>query len=419
MIPLRFSSRLALVATAALMLAAVAAPAFAAPAAWQMVDIMLFPQQTGGVVVVSGELPETASLPAEGELAVPAGSQIQWVGEILGGPVSEDPDMAYTKRTVDGMDIYSFTLTKSRIAQVEIVAADAPAFDGTAYTSTLNWVSAQDVPEVRMAIQLPKGSQVVKTDEGANLAPGDETYSYYTRTVKDVKAGDALGLTVGYTVPAAPAAAPAPATSGTNAALPIILVLAGIGVAVLLLVMTRRKSPTQADGTEADSTEADDAPATGGSTAAVATADDSMPAEDDGSLAMETAPAGAGKRRAITLAFLGVIVVLVVVIAIQTTKPQQVGSTISQTFTPGDPCTRTTIALTVPGDTDPQTTANTLFAALRPVVGLNTATFDAETSSIDIGFCDSVTSEAVIRQALAPTGLVAEGGAAPAPVPAP
>ncbi|MDP2182988.1 MAG: hypothetical protein Q8K99_10530 [Actinomycetota bacterium] len=408
---MRFSSRFVLVATAVLLLAMVAAPAFAAPAAWQMVDVMLFPQQTGGVVVVSGELPTTASLPAEGELAVPAGSQIQWVGEILGGPTAEDPNMAYTKTTVNGMDVYSFTLTKSRVAQVEIVAADGPAFDGTAYTSTLNWVSAQDVPEVRLAIQLPKGSQVVATAEGATLAPGDETYNYYTKTVRGVKAGDALGLTVGYTVPAAPAGSAAPATTGTNPALPIILVLGGIAVAVLLLVMTRRKTPASSPDAEAP------AVALGEYAEVVERA--GLPPElpaDEEAPTPEHSRTGATARTKATAAIIGVIVILAVVIATQTTKPQQVGDTISQTFTPGEPCTVATIPLVVADGADPQATADALFAALKPMVGLNTATYNIKTSSIEVGFCDSETSEAVVRQALAATGLVAEGGA-PAPTP--
>lgn len=39
-----------------------------------------------------------------------------WIGEILGGPPAEDPQLPYVKTTVGDMDIYKFTLTKSRTA---------------------------------------------------------------------------------------------------------------------------------------------------------------------------------------------------------------------------------------------------------------------------------------------------------------
>lgn len=42
-----------------------------------------------------------------------------WIGEILGGPPVEDPQLPYVKTTVCDTDIYKFTLTKSRTAQFD------------------------------------------------------------------------------------------------------------------------------------------------------------------------------------------------------------------------------------------------------------------------------------------------------------
>ena len=93
---------------------------FAAPATWERVDVTQHSEQGGGVLLVSGELPATASLPADAQLSVPAGSGLQWIGEILGGASADDPELKFTKTTVNGNDLYRFTLTKSRTAQIEV-----------------------------------------------------------------------------------------------------------------------------------------------------------------------------------------------------------------------------------------------------------------------------------------------------------
>lgn len=388
------------VAAAFVLLAFSATPALAAPATWQFVDITLFAPESGGVMVLSGELPPSTPLPAEVELAVPAGLQLQWVGEVLGGPVSEDPTLEYTTTTVDGLDVYRFTLTTARTGQVEVLTPGSTAFDGTNYTATIGWKSTQDVPEVRLGVQVPQGATLVSESPGASLQPGDATNSYYTKTIPSVKAGDALDLAVGYNAPATPASAAVPPASGTNPALPIILILAVIAIALVFLVMTRRKpsaTPVAEEPVAARSLESEP--------------DDETPAEDEPATSAPSR-AGAAKRTRITAAIIAVIVILAVFIAIQTTKPQQVGDTITQVFVPGEACTTAAFPLVVTGDAEPQATADVLFAALKPVTGLNWGTYNAATSSIDVGFCDSETSETLVRQALSTTGMLAESAPA-------
>ena len=104
-----------------------------------------------------------------------------------------------------------------------------------------------------------------------------------------------------------------------------------------------------------------------------------------------------------------------IVVGAQTTKPKATGDTISQTFSSGEACATATIPLAVSADADPSKTAETLFAAIKPIPGLTTATYNRKTASIDIGYCESSSSEAALRQALAPTGMVASGGAPMAP----
>jgi hypothetical protein len=121
---------------------------------------------------------------------------------------------------------------------------------------------------------------------------------------------------------------------------------------------------------------------------------------------------GAARRNLITVTIIGGVVVGALVIGGQATKPQLTGDTISQTFAQGDPCATATIPLATPQGADPTATAKTVFAALTPLQGLTTGTYNWRTSNLEIGFCESKSSESAIRQALAPTGLVAQSGAA-------
>ena len=74
---MRRSPQFAIVSLTFVLLALSASVALAAPSAWQNVDVTRHFEQDGSILLVSGDLPETAKLPAEAELAVPAGSQLQ------------------------------------------------------------------------------------------------------------------------------------------------------------------------------------------------------------------------------------------------------------------------------------------------------------------------------------------------------
>jgi hypothetical protein len=334
--------------------------------------------------------------------------ELQWIGEVLGGPASEDPELKYTKTTANGVDIYRFTLTKSRTAQIEVPTPGGQAFDGSTYTSSLSWTAARDVPEVRLNLRVPQAAQIATPVAGASLAPGDPGYSFYGKTVNNVKAGDRLDLAVGYTLPAVAAAAAGSAPSSGGSVVPIMLMLLVLAAFVALIVAVRRKMARAAyeDGVESDSSASRSAR--------------SVESTVTGDASAESRPAvpGKTKRNLVTAAIIGGLIVAAVVVGVQSTRPQFSGDAISQTFSAGQPCAHAIIAITASDGTDPRKTAEVLFAALKPLPGLNTASYNPKTSSLDIGYCESSSSEAVLRSTLAPTGLVAVGGAVATPVPA-
>lgn len=414
------SLRLIVLAAAFALAASIATTAFAAPVAWQRVDVTVHSEQAGGVLLISGELPESASLPAEAELAVPTGSQIQWLGEVLGGEPSADPELKYAKTTSGGLDIYRFTMTKSRNAQIEVPTSAGNMFDGSVYSSSMTWTPSQAVPEVRMMVRIPQGSQLVTSAPGASLQPGDSGFSYYTKTLTNVKAGDRLDLAVAYSVPAAPAALTRTSTSDSGSAATIILVLGAVVVAAFIALGVRGKltkrgldeTPDSADP-EAEAEGPETVDSSGAETSEpseVSGARVATPADSDGAEAFAAKPAlsGSTKRNLVTASIIGVLLIAAVVMGTQATRPKMTGDTISETFAAGEPCLTSTIALKVPEGADPGKTAETLFSSLRAMGVLNVATYNVKTASIDVGFCESKTTEGAVRQALAPTGMVAD-----------
>ena len=117
------------------------------------------------------------------------------------------------------------------------------------------------------------------------------------------------------------------------------------------------------------------------------------------------------KKTVLTVVLVGVMAAFVFVVAAQATKPKLAGDTITKTFSQGEPCITTSVALALPAQGDPFELSEQLFAALQPVPGMNSATLNVKTSTIDVGFCESSANEAMIREALVPTGLVAEAAA--------
>jgi len=399
---MRHSFRTILVLALCVLQLTAAAAAFAAPAAWEGVDVVSHSEKNGGVVTVVGTLPESTQLPAQATLSVPAGAQIQWVGEILGGDPAEDPTLTYTKTTANGIDTYSFTMTKSRTAQIEMLTAVGAAFDGTTYSESIQWVATQDIPTVRLAIRVPAGAAMTSSTPDAATVPGETGYDYYTKTITGVKAGDNLALNAVYTVPAAAPAANTGSNSGNVATIIIIAMLAVAGVA--LVISLRRK---MGGGTVVDDDDDEESPAPVRTPAKQAVqADATTDADED-----EAAPAarsGASKRTIVTAAIVGVIVLVAVILGSQAGKPQVVGDTVMETYSAQEPCATVSIALATSGDDDPNGTGKQMFDAIRPLAGLTTATYNFKANTLSVGFCESETSEEAIRAALAPTGLVAE-----------
>lgn len=229
-----------------------AATTVAAPVSWQKMDLTLHSERSGSVMLMSGDLPASAKLPAEATFVVPKGSEVQWLGEILGGPPANDPELKYTKVTKKDTDVYTFTMTKARTAQIEIPTSEAPLFDGTSYKPSLKWTASQDTPEIALRVRIPREVQIAAPVAGATLQAGDAGYSMYSKTFTNVEAGDKLDLTFAYTLTAAPASSGAGASRSSTDTTTLVIIVALLVAAFGLLALKVRgtQTPTSEDATE-------------------------------------------------------------------------------------------------------------------------------------------------------------------------
>jgi len=394
--------------------------ALAASSSWQRVDVTVQSEQTGAVMLISGTLPEKTKLPAQAELSVPAGSEIQWIGEILGGDQAADPTLEYTKVAGKDADIYRFTLTKARTAQVELQSPSSIAFDGSTYAPSVAWTATQDVPEVRLTVRVPEGAQLAKEASGASVEPGPTGFSYYSKTTTDVKAGEQLTLDFAYTAPLGTAGtakagtAAADSTSGIVLAVGVLLV-----AAVSALVITVRRQGARATRSAAG-TSAGDSPAAEGATGSAKSSSLVKPLNT-----VSPHSAGASRPRKnmlpaiVVLAVVGAIVAGALAAGTGGTSAKVVGGKLTKTFGTAAPCTAASVSLVANEGVDLAKKGEALLEVFTGQEGITDATLDIERSVLEIGYCESQQTPESISGLLAGSGLVTVAQVTPKAVSAP
>lgn len=425
---MRHLSRLSLI-TLTVAIALQASLALAAPTPWTSIDVTLHPDQMGGLLLVSGELPDTTELPVEAELAVPTGLEILWIGEVLRGAVEDDPELEYTMTTRGDVDVYQFTLTEARIAQIEGVMPGMVTANGTSFSADVTWTAWQDVPSVRISTRLPQGASISQADPAASIFQAGSGSSYYSKTVENVRADTAVTMAFGYTQSAAPQGG-APVQQQQSQA-PLFL----LGAALLIVfglfgrnVMRKMSHSNIEDVAEeedleliAEATAAEDVD--GGAAEYVVDAEaEDVPAheyeEDDGEELIEPTARPMSKNR---MVLVGAAVVAIAAIAFSAsagTKPVAVNGTISKHFGSQSECASTSYSLTPAQGIDLASRGADVVDAFKGKTGIGTVTLDVPSSTILVRWCTSATTEQAVRNALAATGLVTVTPLAPAGAPA-
>ena len=215
--------------------------ALAAPVApWESISFNVGTGADAPVLIVSGTLPVKATLPAKVELGAPTGTTVQWAGEILGKDPSKDIEVTPVKSQRGGLDIYTFTLTKSRTAQLEVKTVSPVTVNVDVYVVDFTVPVWTDVPKAGVAVQIPTTAQLSETPTGtAGLAPGPTGFQYYQKDFSAVKKGDTLRAKFSYTMRTGGAAAGG--SSGGAVLVPILFTVVAVVLGVGLVIGVRRK----------------------------------------------------------------------------------------------------------------------------------------------------------------------------------
>jgi len=161
------------------------------------------------IVIVGGTLPETATLPATIEVAVPTGSPVFWFGEVgeSGDPALDPrfPDDRRSMRTVGDLDVYTAVMTTYRDMQIEYRLNHNPFSQGPdGPTISLEYTPWHDVSELRLAAALPPGAAVLARDvEFIGFGPGetpDQRSAAFARIFNNVNAGETFSTEITYTI---------------------------------------------------------------------------------------------------------------------------------------------------------------------------------------------------------------------------
>ncbi|MDI6844407.1 MAG: hypothetical protein QMC94_08450 [Anaerosomatales bacterium] len=230
------------VATLAFILAVAASPvaAYARVAEYQ-VQFLPVGQTGSSEVIVNVILSPEESLPATVTVPLPAGAQVLWSGEILGGDPANDPFRQPSVVPTAGALAAVFRLEQKPIAQVEASIGE-PQVRGSRVSSKLAWVNAGEEGTYTFSVVVEAGATDVEISpkpvgEPQTNAKGE---TLYVLSPVRLAAGQKFDVSVSYNRAGASGAASSRGTS------PVLLVaVAGLVLAVAALVVVARRERAQ------------------------------------------------------------------------------------------------------------------------------------------------------------------------------
>ncbi len=140
----------------------------------------------------------TPSCPATILIPVPQGATTNWVGEILGGDPTKDPERTYTTVQGTGGQALQVTLEQTRSAQAEFTIASTSS--GGNVTANLTWIQSAPSTRTEFSVRMPAGVsavQITPTPEGVPVT-NELGESLYGLPTKVMKPGDTTVVAVTY-----------------------------------------------------------------------------------------------------------------------------------------------------------------------------------------------------------------------------
>ncbi|MBF4509790.1 MAG: hypothetical protein ISP10_04845 [Aeromicrobium sp.] len=190
---------------------------------------------TQSLLIVTAIVDPAASLPTSVTVPVPAGATLMWSGEVLGGAAEADPFREASVESVGGMDLYTFTVSESRLAQVEVYLGPA-TISGSRVEGGMVWINPGD--------EVPVSASVVAEPGAADL----KATPAVSGEVQTNSLGETLHPLGGTRLPAGGSYAievswrRGGAGDGDGAVLPILLGALAIAVVALIVVLARERT---------------------------------------------------------------------------------------------------------------------------------------------------------------------------------
>lgn len=195
--------------------------------------------QTGSSeVIVNVVLSPETSLPATVTVPLPAGAQVLWAGEILGGNPADDPFRQPSVVPTAGALAAVFRLEQRPIAQVEATVGE-PRVRGKRVESTLSWVNAAEEGTYTFSVVVEAGARDVEISPRPVGEPrrNEAGEALYVLAPVRLAAGQKFEVSVRYDRSTGAASSDA-TTSGSPV---IVVAAAGLGLALIALVLVLRK----------------------------------------------------------------------------------------------------------------------------------------------------------------------------------
>lgn len=199
-----------------------------------------------GVAILALALPEDTKLPARVKIPIPAGTSVDWAGEI-GDQASADAERPRTIEQGTAGDYAVFDLLMTRQAQLEVSGLPLTSDNGV-YSLTFNFVQTTPANLTGFSVRLPSGATAVKITPVPARDPekNDLGESLYTLPSAELAEGGSLPVTVSYQL--GTAQTPVSSAGGTSPTTLIVVLLAGVVIALLALVVVLRRERREDDG---------------------------------------------------------------------------------------------------------------------------------------------------------------------------
>lgn len=396
---MRIRRTLGLLAIAAICVFALASPAVAASkiTPFDTINAGVIGSGVESVMIVTGTLPKTVTLPATIDIAVPKGATVGWFGEIDDTGKGGDFEIKHTPRTEGEYDIYTATVTKYKTVQAEV--STGVAYAGNDGIARFAYAPATDTATLVLGVEIPATAKYTPKANYTDLGKGKEG-SVYGTTFTNVKAGESVEASFDFKTAAAANSTGAKGGS-TSVLITVLIVVLVVAIGGLIFVLAQNKIKNGPTG--------------GASAGKRASSASSATLKQPTSSTKNAAPVAEPVKKKINpaLVITGIIALVAIVALIAagsfSSKVTMVNGIYMKEFAQGDPCSSVDYALSEAAVSNHEKTAGKIFDLLGDSeLTILKASLDPASNKLTVEYCESQETPEDINAVINPTGLVVD-----------